>query len=526
MQICAGLQGKDSPVLKAKLINLVHSKDPSSPQFDSSQSPESTKALPVEFEPEIATKEVGVKKDLPPDFVMADSTENVSSEGLRLPVITKSPPSLVEANNSNIYQGRPRGAGVQRNSDHPPNSKIVADLEGIKLDLLILQKQVEGNSRALSKNSQNQEKALNGELSEYKLRCEKLQAIVLVKDKDIKELEAKIFSLETRAMAVEDENKSLKLAMKILMHENGTEISRKGGKDDRRDNFCQVKAKKHKNQPYRKCQLNTNELRGSPVLTQNRVQSLENTTETEIQRGQIINNTRHTTIVAGDSILKNLRGHKMSKVSQVKVSTFSGCTTKDMYDHVKPILRKKPDRRTIHVGTNSLRECSSPTACAQEIIDLLPEMEASNARKLKVMFDVYGLHQLIANPTRVTPFPQTLIDLCITNSPLSIVKSGVMQLSSSDHALVYMTRKARYDRCGARIIQARCMKSFNESEFLEDLKQKAWNDSSHNEQLFTEVERLVSGTQQLILLALVIIRPVSSDETDFIRDSNKMCEGT
>ena len=316
------LQGKDSPVLKEKLINLVRSKDPSSAQFNSSPSPESTEASPVEFEPEIVRKEVGVQIDLPPDFVMDDNTENVLGEDLRLSVISKSPPSLVETNNSDIYQGRPRGAGGQRNSDHPPNSEIVADLEGIKLDLLILQKQVEANSRSLSKNSQNQEKAWNDELLEYKLRCEKLQAIVLAKDKDIKELEAKIFSLETRAMAVEDENKSLKLAMKILMQENEAQISTNGGKDDCRDTFCQVKAKNHKNQPYRKGQLNTNELEGSPVHTQNRFQSLENTIETKIQRGQITNNTRYTTIIAGDSILKNLRGHKMSKASQVKVSTW------------------------------------------------------------------------------------------------------------------------------------------------------------------------------------------------------------
>ena len=106
-------------------------------------------------------------------------------------------------------------------------------------------------------------------------------------------------------------------------------------------------------------------------------------------------------------------------------------------------------------------------------VDLLPEVESPNARKLKDIFDVYGLHQLILEATRVTPLSQTLIDLCITNSPLNIVKSGVVQLSISDHALVYMTRKARYKRCGARIIEARCMKIFNESEFLGDLKQKA-----------------------------------------------------
>ena len=34
--------------------------------------------------------------------------------------------------------------------------------------------------------------------------------------------------------------------------------------------------------------------------------------------------------------------------------------------------------------------------------------------------------------------------------------------------------------------------------------------------------RLVSSTQELILVTLFTLRPVSSDQTDFIRDSNKM----
>ena len=80
-------------------------------------------------------------------------------------------------------------------------------------------------------------------------------------------------------MAVEDENKSLKLAMKIVMQENEAKIDTKGGKSDCRDRFCQVKAKNHKNQPYRKGRLNTHELQGSPVLTQSRFQSPKNTIE-------------------------------------------------------------------------------------------------------------------------------------------------------------------------------------------------------------------------------------------------------
>ena len=57
--------------------------------------------------------------------------------------------------------------------------------------------------------------------------------------------------------------------------------------------------------------------------------------------------------------------------NKVRVSTFPGCTTKDMRDHIKPIIRKKPDQLTIHVGTNSLRDSESPTACSEEIIDLV-----------------------------------------------------------------------------------------------------------------------------------------------------------
>ena len=35
----------------------------------------------------------------------------------------------------------------------------------------------------------------------------------------------------------------------------------------------------------------------------------------------------------------------------------------------------------------------------------------------------------------------------------------------------------------------------------------------------------MSSTQELILVSLLILRPVSSDQTDFIRDSKKMYKG-
>ena len=52
-----------------------------------------------------------------------------------------------------------------------------------------------------------------------------------------------------------------------------------------------------------------------------------------------------------------------------------------------------------------------------------------NSLMLTNIFDIYGLSQLISEPTRVTPNSRTLIDLCITNSPEKIIQSGVLHLA-------------------------------------------------------------------------------------------------
>ena len=51
-----------------------------------------------------------------------------------------------------------------------------------------------------------------------------------------------------------------------------------------------------------------------------------------------------------------------------------------------------------------------------------------------------------------------LIDRCITNSPDKIAKSDAVHLASSDHALIYMTHKAKYERSGARMTKTRLPK--------------------------------------------------------------------
>ena len=55
--------------------------------------------------------------------------------------------------------------------------------------------------------------------------------------------------------------------------------------------------------------------------------------------------------------------------------------------------------------------------------------------------DVYGLKQLITEPTRITPSSSSLTDLIFTNQPDLVSFSGVSHVGISDHSLVYAFRK-------------------------------------------------------------------------------------
>ena len=229
------------------------------------------------------------------------------------------------------------------------------------------------------------------------------------KDKIVEDLEEKCLSLENRAASLGQENDSLRLALNIIIQEkyhhqktdqcwHQVENSRmKVGSADRcqrnattnnivtRNSFeplgddTQVDVRNEIN-----CNTNWEDKNSRrPSCSQkkrnsNRSGSMEPPSEPE----QMQSIRRKEIIIAGDSILKNLQGNKMSKNSRVKVSSFPGCTTLDMKDHVKPLLRRNPDEIIIHVGTNSLRSCDTPRTCAEEIIDLATMASSTSSAKI------------------------------------------------------------------------------------------------------------------------------------------------
>ena len=74
----------------------------------------------------------------------------------------------------------------------------------------------------------------------------------------------------------------------------------------------------------------------------------------------------------------------MSSTAKVKVFSFPGCTTVDMRDHIKPILRKNPHEIIIHVGTNSLRSSTSVRVCVEEFIDLASMISSESSAEVAV----------------------------------------------------------------------------------------------------------------------------------------------
>ena len=65
----------------------------------------------------------------------------------------------------------------------------------------------------------------------------------------------------------------------------------------------------------------------------------------------------------------------------------------------------------------------------------------SNTCRLCEISDLFGLQQLITEPTRITESSSTLIDLIFTNYADRVVCSGVSHIGISDHSLIYVYRK-------------------------------------------------------------------------------------
>lgn len=72
--------------------------------------------------------------------------------------------------------------------------------------------------------------------------------------------------------------------------------------------------------------------------------------------------------------------------------------------------------------------------------DMLQSPKKWQAERLSDIINDFNCQQIIKNPTRVTELSQTLIDVIITNDCSKIQESGIVQVTISDHYMVYCIR--------------------------------------------------------------------------------------
>ena len=81
---------------------------------------------------------------------------------------------------------------------------------------------------------------------------------------------------------------------------------------------------------------------------------------------------KNTTLIVGDSMISGIDQQRLSvKGRIVKVRSFPGATINDMYDYIRPLLKKAPDNVILHVGTND-----TPNNTSRAILDNLLSLKS------------------------------------------------------------------------------------------------------------------------------------------------------
>ena len=73
------------------------------------------------------------------------------------------------------------------------------------------------------------------------------------------------------------------------------------------------------------------------------------------------NTKKPVVVIAGDSLIKNVQGWRVSKGMKVKtvVKAFPGASFEDMFDYIKPTIKHHPEETILHVRTNDLKNSDS-----------------------------------------------------------------------------------------------------------------------------------------------------------------------
>ena len=130
---------------------------------------------------------------------------------------------------------------------------------------------------------------------------------------------------------------------------------------------CNEKKPKKQQQQQQKQETKKQSEEKSKKEQQQDIKTPEKTTATSMSKKPSI-------FIAGDSMMKNIKGWLLSRRKHVRTYTFPGATTEEMEIFLKPLIARRPEEIILYTGTNDL---SSKTAeqVTGNILKLVAEIE-------------------------------------------------------------------------------------------------------------------------------------------------------
>ena len=208
----------------------------------------------------------------------------------------------------------------------------------------------------------------------------------------IEALERENSALKGKLKEIEAERDSLRLKLTFLANDlnaltcnqNSTEKRDQNGRQTTEETpweLVEVKKKKTTNSHLKEnAAKNTKKMRTIMVTPKPQLQPSSDANSDHM------NNKKPVVVIAGDSLIKNVQGWRVSKGMKVKtvVKAFPGASVEDMLDYVKPTIKYHPEEIILHVGTNDLKPSDSRKV-AERIVDLRNFIEAESSNNLELI---------------------------------------------------------------------------------------------------------------------------------------------
>ena len=130
---------------------------------------------------------------------------------------------------------------------------------------------------------------------------------------------------------------------------------------------------------------------------------------------------------------------------------------------------------------------------------------SSLSRNYLSVCNLFGLRQLISEPTRVTDISSTILDHILCNNSEKICQSGVITVGISDHYMTYVSRKVVKGQInGHKTVKIRSLRNYTRDKLVESLNSVNWSDVSN----CSDVNQAWSTFESLFTGVLDIVAPV------------------